>query len=84
MDRSVTRPNYGLRREKSKEVGIAGSWQMWGTGIPLYRLCSKAWTEDTMRQGYLLCAGALLKFLPQRPYSTLTHVGYQDLNYSGS
>lgn len=43
MDESATKPNDGLRRDKSS-VGIAGSWQIWGTKIPLYGLYGRVWT----------------------------------------
>lgn len=52
MDRSVSQPDYNLRREKSKEVGITESWHVWGTGMPLYHLCNKVRTEDAVRRGY--------------------------------
>lgn len=43
MDESATKPNDGLRRDKSS-VSIAGSWQIWGTRIPLYGLYGRVWT----------------------------------------
>lgn len=50
IDRSVTKPDYGLRRDKSKLV--LHSPGRLGNRVTLYGLCSRVWTQDTMRRKY--------------------------------